>query len=52
MQVFSPAGPVTKMATWRPERRVTKNKDLAAYGILCDTPRAPEYSHLHLTCVL
>jgi hypothetical protein len=29
-----------------------KNKELAAYGILWDTPMAPRYSHLHLTFVL
>jgi len=30
----------------------TENKGLAAYGILWDTPRAPGYSHLHLTFLL
>ena len=29
-----------------------KDKELAAYGNLLDTPRAPGYSHLHLTFVL
>jgi len=29
-----------------------KNKELAAYVILWDTPMAPGYSHLHLTFVL
>jgi hypothetical protein len=33
MQLFSPARPITKKATWRLERRVTKDKELAAYGI-------------------
>jgi len=31
---------------------IVLGKELAAYGILWDTPRASGYSHLHLTFVL